>query len=94
MEKLSSNTAVDIYGKILSMLEDILQAPIDHDSEDVSRYELTEWDSMNHFRFIVELEEEFEISITDEEAADLSSLRQVESLVSSRGVMALSKGMA
>lgn len=47
-------------------------------TEDLSMDDLEEWDSLRHMNLILALEEEFGVTIPDEEAADLSSYKLVK----------------
>jgi acyl carrier protein len=75
-----------LQGRLISILSDVLQIELGPEIADMSRKEIDGWDSVNHLRFILELEELFGISISDEETADVSSLSQAEKLLLSRGI--------
>ena len=77
-----SNTHV----RVIEFLSGVLQVDIPTDIEDLQRREFSEWDSINHLRLIMELEEMLGVSLDDEQAADLSSSRQIEALFIKHGV--------
>lgn len=76
----------NIHAKVIRFLSDVLQADIPPDIEDLHRREFSDWDSINHLRLIMELEEMLGVSLDDEQAADLSSSRQIEALFIKQGV--------
>jgi acyl carrier protein len=78
MESANSDTR----SRIVRLLADILQVEIPDDVDDFRRETCEEWDSVNHLHLVMELEEEFEITLEDEQAANLTSLRDIESALS------------
>lgn len=50
-----------------------------------SRADTEDWDSVNHFRLVMELEERFGVSIDDEMAMELDNLEKITALISSAG---------
>ena len=68
------------HARVIEFLSGVLQVDIPTDIEDLQRREFSEWDSINHLRLIMELEEMLGVSLDDEQAADLSSSRQIEAL--------------
>ena len=78
---------VDLHQQVVSIFADILQVDIDPLNGDISRKELDAWDSINHLRLVLELEEIFQISLSDQEVAELTSLREVETLLVWYGVV-------
>lgn len=67
-------------------LSDIFQVGLEPDLEDISADEIATWDSINKLRLILELEEAFDVNLSDEEVVDLASFRQTEDLLRTRGV--------
>jgi acyl carrier protein len=59
---------------------------MDPSIEDISRSELQSWDSINHFRLVSELEQIFNITLSDEEVLALVSLKHIETLLIRRGL--------
>lgn len=54
--------------------------------DDQSLTQLEQFDSMNHMLFITKLEDEFEIDLTGDEIADISTIGDVKKALSSKGV--------
>ncbi len=74
------------HAKVIEFLSGILQVEIPPDIDDLRRREFSDWDSINHLRLIMELEDTLGVSLDDEQAADLSSSRQIEALFVKHGV--------
>jgi acyl carrier protein len=77
----------DLHCKVVSILSEVLQVDIDPTIADISRNEVATWDSINHLRLVLELEEVFQIALSDGEVAELMTLRQVEALLAKRGIL-------
>jgi acyl carrier protein len=74
-----------IHQQVVAIFAEIFQIEIDSQVEDIDRTEIEEWDSVNHLRLVAELEEIFQISLSDEEVTTITSLRDVEKLLIGRG---------
>jgi len=51
---------------------------------DLSKKDISEWDSLGHLKLLLGLEEEFEIQFSMEEAGTLSSLQDIYNLIKTR----------
>jgi acyl carrier protein len=51
----------------------LLQVPADSIGEDTSMDTVKGWDSLRHMNLVLALEEEFKVSIPDEDAANITS---------------------
>lgn len=74
------------HARVIEFLSGVLQVEIPSDIDDLHRREFSDWDSINHLRLIMELEDTLGLSLDDEQAADLSSSRQIEALFVKHGV--------
>lgn len=63
--------------KIIALIEDILQVPAGTVTEETRAEELEQWDSLAHVMIIGELEEKLGIAIPLDEAAELSSVKEI-----------------
>ena len=54
----------------------------DEIADDISQSNCAKWDSMTHLNLIVELEEEFDMSLEPEDMADMKSLEIIERTIS------------
>jgi acyl carrier protein len=77
----------DLHHKVVGILSEVLQVELDPTTEDVSRRDIADWDSINHLRFVLELEEAFQIALSDDETAELMTLRDVEALLVRHGML-------
>lgn len=74
------------HARVIEFLSVVLQVDIPTNIDDLQRREFSDWDSINHLRLIMELEEILGVTLEDEQAADLSSSRQIEALFIKHGV--------
>lgn len=82
----------NLHARVVEFVSDVLQVEIPAGVSDLNRNDCDEWDSVNHLRLIMEIEDVFGIVLDDEQGMDLSSLRQIEALLLERG--AISPGEA
>lgn len=50
-------------------------------TENTTQEDIYEWDSINHIKMIVAFEREFDITIPDEQVANMISFRLIESVI-------------
>ena len=62
--------------KIIELIEEVLQVPAGTVTEDTVMEDLEEWDSLAHVMIIGQLEE-LGVSIDLEEAAEITSVREI-----------------
>lgn len=70
----------DLDARLADVFREVFQAEI-APGQEVRRDTLDAWDSVNHFRLVMELEQAFSITLSDEEITDLMSLAEVAALV-------------
>ncbi len=76
----------ELRGKLFAILSDVFQAPLNMASGDILQQELDVWDSFNHLRLVLELEQSFNITLSDADTLEMTSLNKMESLLQARGV--------
>ena len=54
---------------------------LDDVTDDISQKNCGKWDSMAHLNLVIELEEEFDVSLEPEEIAEMTSLSKVEEIL-------------
>jgi acyl carrier protein len=59
--------------RLRALIADVLALDADAVGEDTSTDTVADWDSLAHMNLILALEEAFDITIPDEESADLTS---------------------
>ena len=68
----------NIQKKIYQLMSNIFEIPVEEISEDSSLDSIESWDSIRHLNLILALEEEFEITIPDEEVGNLVNYKLIE----------------
>lgn len=59
--------------KLKQTIADVLEVDVSLIGEDFSMDTVEQWDSLRHMTLVLSIEEAFEISIPDEEAANITS---------------------
>lgn len=74
--------------RLRAIFSDVFQVDVDPATDDIAQDDIAGWDSISHLRLILELEEGFEITISDAEAIELNSLGSIRALLRQRGLAA------
>jgi acyl carrier protein len=67
--------------KIKNIMSIVFEVPLEEISENSSSDNMESWDSLRHLNLILALEEEFEVTIPDEEVGNLVNLRLIELVI-------------
>jgi acyl carrier protein len=67
--------------KILNVMSNVFEVELSILNEDSSIDNIENWDSIRHLNLILALEEEFNITIPDEEVGDLVNYKLIELIV-------------
>jgi len=67
--------------KIKEIISVVFNVELDSVLDDASPDNIDNWDSLGHLNLIIALEEEFNISIPDEEVGNLVSVRLIEIII-------------
>lgn len=67
--------------KILEVMSSVFEVELTSLNEDSSIDNIENWDSIRHLNLILALEEEFNITIPDEEVGDLVNYKLIELIV-------------
>ena len=67
--------------KIKNIMSAVLEVEFDRISDSDDTKSIDNWDSINHMNLIVALEEEFNVLFDDEEIVELTSVRNIYSLL-------------
>lgn len=73
-----------IHRRVVEIAAEIFQIDIDPAIADLGWRELPTWDSFNQLRLVLEIEQAFDLSLTDDELLNLHSMRDLETLLISR----------
>jgi acyl carrier protein len=76
----------ELHDQVVAIFMDIFQVEIDPASDNIARDEIATWDSVNHLRLVTEIEEVFQITLSDEEVTTIAGIRELEKLLLHRGV--------
>jgi acyl carrier protein len=68
-------------GRIKQVMSIILEVAIEDITDDSSQDTIGSWDSLKHLNLILALEEEFEISIPDEEVGNMINFRLIQLII-------------
>lgn len=60
------------------MMSAVFELPLESINEDASTDNIDNWDSLRHLNLILALEEEFGVSIPDEEVGNLVNFKLIE----------------
>ena len=67
--------------KIKQVMSAVFEIPLESISDDSSYDNIENWDSLRHLNLILALEEEFEVSIPDEEVGNLVNYKLIELII-------------
>lgn len=67
--------------KLRQIMSTVFDVPIEDITEDASTDTIENWDSLRHLNLILALEEEFAITIPDEEVGNLVNYKLIELVI-------------
>ena len=67
--------------KIKQVMSAVFEIPVESIADDASSDNIENWDSLRHMNLIVALEEEFGVSIPDEEVGNLVNYKLIELVI-------------
>ena len=70
-----------VSSKIRQIMSIVFEVPLEAITDDASSDSIESWDSIRHLNLILALEEEFGITIPDEEVGNLVNYRLIELIV-------------
>lgn len=71
----------NIEDRIKNVMSAVFGIPIEEVTDNSSSDSIESWDSLRHLNLIIALEEEFDISIPDEEVGNLVNYKLIELIV-------------
>ena len=72
---------MEIDAKLKSVMSAVLKVPVEEIGESSSMDTITTWDSLQHMNLVLALEEEFEVSVPDEDAANITSFKLIRTVI-------------
>lgn len=70
------------------IISEVLRIPAEKITAETRIHEVDTWNSLTHIEFVVTLEERFHIQLTEDEITSMTSIGQVQKVLSERGVLA------
>jgi acyl carrier protein len=70
-----------VQPKIYQLMSNVFEIPVEEISEDSSLDSIESWDSLRHLNLILAIEEEFGITIPDEEVGNLVNYKLIELII-------------
>ena len=67
-----------VQPKIYQLMSNVFEIPIEEISEESSLDSIPSWDSIRHLNLILAIEEEFGVTIPDEEVGNLVNYKLIE----------------
>lgn len=67
--------------KIKQVMSAVFEIPVESIADDASSDNIENWDSLRHLNLILALEEEFSVSIPDEEVGNLVNYKLIELVI-------------
>ena len=67
-----------VQPKIYQLMSNVFEIPVEEISEDSSLDNIESWDSIRHLNLILAIEEEFGVTIPDEEVGNLVNYKLIE----------------
>lgn len=67
--------------KIKQVMSAVFEVPLESITDDASSDNIENWDSLRHLNLILALEEEFVVSIPDEEVGNLVNYKLIELVI-------------
>ncbi len=71
----------DLRNQIKNVMSTVLEVPMEELNEDSSTDTIENWDSLRHLNLILALEDEFEISIPNEEVGNMVNFKLIEFII-------------
>jgi acyl carrier protein len=74
-----------IYGRLQEIFGDVFDEDDLKISPDMTANDVEEWDSLNHIRMIVAVEEQFGVKFSSAEVGSLNDVAELARLIKSKG---------
>ncbi len=77
-------TSVD---KLHQVISEVLRMPPDRIISAMSIHKVDTWNSLTHIELVVTIEERFHVQLTEDEIVAMTSIAEIERILSDRGVL-------
>ena len=72
--------------RVIKIVSQIMNVPIEKLDEDSSPDTVTNWDSLKHMNLILALEEKFAIAFSDDEVVEMLSIKRIVEVLIKKGI--------
>jgi len=72
-----------INGRVKNIMSTVFELPLNQITNDSTMYSIPKWDSLNHMRLVIALEEEFNIKFDQEEMETFITFKIVSATIAS-----------
>ena len=76
----------DLKDDIMKIVSRVMEVPVEKLDKNSSMDTVEKWDSLRHMKLVLALEEEFDISFTDEEIVEMLSVEIIIETMRNRGL--------
>ena len=80
-----TETQGTLHQRLVVIFNDVFQEEFGIDTADIRRSDVAQWDSVNHLRLVLELEQEFGITLSDDDVLAIGSLSDAEAVLTRLG---------
>jgi acyl carrier protein len=70
------------------VISEVLRVPPDRITAEMSIHKVDTWNSLTHIELVVSIEERFHIQLTEDEIVAMTSIAEIQKILSNRGVLA------
>jgi acyl carrier protein len=81
----TETTNETMHQRLVGIFGDVFGVDLGPNTGDIRRSDVEQWDSVNHLRLVLELEQEFGIALPDEDVLAIQSLRDAEAVLERLG---------
>jgi acyl carrier protein len=74
--------------KLHQVISEVLRVPPDKITSEMSIHKVDAWNSLTHIELVVTIEERFQIQLTEDEIVAMTSIGEIQRMLSNRGVLA------
>ena len=74
-----------MLNRVLKIVSQVMEVPLEQLNEESSPDNVKNWDSLKHMNLILALEEEFDVSFSDEEIVELLSVEIIVETLKEKG---------
>jgi acyl carrier protein len=72
--------------KVKQIVSEALNTKVELLTDDTSLYDIDNWDSLNHMVLITQIEEKFEIELTNDEIIDMTTVKDIKKALAKRNI--------